>query len=438
MSQFFQNKPGRLDWVLRLLIGVALGVFVLLVVSVWQELFRKGKVETALAQVTEEFSSGSTGVDGALEFTTPGTYVFNPRTLGLDPEGDDVFHFTTITIGAGVTVTLSGQDIHGPVYWLATGAVQIDGIVDLSGEDGHPYSANPPDRKPSIPGPGGYSGGVWKTVSNAQPGLGPGGGCALNSTTTIQSSGNAGHAVVGGAGNCGVPGYAYGNVFLLPIVGGSGGGGNGSYVTAPRGGGGAGGGAVTIASSFSIIVNGSVLARGGNGGTTSAGGGSGGSVHLISPVFGGTGFISTEGGLRGFNDYASYGRIRIDTFQNNFTGTTNPTAIYGVPYQVILPDNPPQVRVIELNGIPVPHYPTGSGNQPDVTIDTTGAVTMTVQANNVPVGSVVQLYIYSETSTDQIINSSPLVGTVMTSTATITATIPVGPSRMFVRSDWTP
>lgn len=439
MAQLFQDKPGRFDWVLRLLVVAAVGVLVMLGVLVWQELMGRTEMETALAQPPEVFSSGSTGADGALEYTTPGTYVFNPRTLGIDPEGDNVFHFTTITIVSGVTVTLSGQDINGPVYWLASGPVQIDGMLDLSGENGHPHTINPTDRHPSIPGPGGYSGGVGKYGSNAQSGLGPGGGCAWNSTYYGSPAGNAGHANIGSQGGCSFPGESYGNVFLLPLVGGSGGGGNGNASVNTYGGGGAGGGAITIASSLSILVNGSVLAGGGNGGTSVAGGGSGGAIHLMSPVLEGTGDINAQGGLRG-STTAGIGRIRIDTFDNNFTGTSNPTPVLGVPYMVILPENPPQVRVVAVTGAAgsVPEYPTGSYNQPDVTVDTTGPVTLTVVANYVPVGSMVQLYIYSETGADQIINSTPLAGTLMTSTATIMATFPAGPSRMFVRSDWTP
>jgi len=124
------------------------------------------------------FSSGSTGSDGALNLTTPGIVDFDPRTLGLDPDGDNVYHFTTITIGAGVTVRLLGPALNmKPVYWLASGAVQIDGTIDLSGGNGHPGTTNPTERGPSLPGAGGYPGGVGRfAASNAQNGTGPGAG----------------------------------------------------------------------------------------------------------------------------------------------------------------------------------------------------------------------------------------------------------------------
>lgn len=61
----------------------------------------------ALAQVYT--SSGSTGSDGALVFPNahPGdTIIFDlsSYTPKLDPAGDGIFNFTTITIPTGVTV----------------------------------------------------------------------------------------------------------------------------------------------------------------------------------------------------------------------------------------------------------------------------------------------------------------------------------------------
>src|SRR5438270_208703 len=58
---------------------------------------------------SQTFSSGSTGIDGALNLTTPGTILFNPKTFNppLDQDGDNIYNFTTINIGAGVTVKLT-------------------------------------------------------------------------------------------------------------------------------------------------------------------------------------------------------------------------------------------------------------------------------------------------------------------------------------------
>src|SRR5262249_55897088 len=87
------------------------------------------------------FTSGSDGSDGAYDLTgtTPGTVVkFDPTQFHGSGVANNVFNFTTITIPSGVTVKLAGDRINGPVYWLAQGSVDIEGIVDLNGPDGAP------------------------------------------------------------------------------------------------------------------------------------------------------------------------------------------------------------------------------------------------------------------------------------------------------------
>ena len=90
-----------------------------------------------------QFDSGSTGVDGALDFTgTPGGTIidFDPSTFTppLDGDLDSVYHFTTITIPPDVTIRFRQNSAGSlPIHWLASGPVVIDGTLDLSGEDGH-------------------------------------------------------------------------------------------------------------------------------------------------------------------------------------------------------------------------------------------------------------------------------------------------------------
>ena len=171
----------------------------------------------------------------------------------------NVYHFTTIDIPAGVTVKMAGPMLNmRPVYWLASGDVNIGGVIDLDGEDG--ALAN--THRLSMPGPGGYPGGAQAIEAEGvgtiaeQLALGPGAG------VHAQYPGGAGHAVRGGGNsNYGTLGRAYGNELLIPLLGGSGGSPSGS-----QGGGGAGGGALLIASSTSIALNGVISARGGKGG----------------------------------------------------------------------------------------------------------------------------------------------------------------------------
>ncbi|MGE0680361.1 MAG: hypothetical protein AB7P69_05565 [Candidatus Binatia bacterium] len=114
------------------------------------------------ARAQQFFDSGSNGSDGALNLTTPGTVEFDPTTFNppLDPDGDNVYHFTTITIAAGVTVHLLVRKVNGPVFWLASGAVQIDGAIDLNGENGTSIGSTFESRLRAMPGSGGYAGGI--------------------------------------------------------------------------------------------------------------------------------------------------------------------------------------------------------------------------------------------------------------------------------------
>jgi hypothetical protein len=337
-------------------------------------------------------------------------------------------------------------------------------MIDLDGQAGTDPAPGGLMRA-ATPGPGGYPGGVgWGGAgftngggSDLRQGLGPGGGPVL---------GHAGHAVPGPSFvNSG--GIAYDNALLVPLRGGSGGGGAGDFVT-PGGGGGAGGGALRIFSTTSIAINGTLTANGGNGGaagtaattqdpnfgTTSAGGGSGGGFHLIAPIISGTGTVSAKGGAQGgFGDsaslaiyvpiygerlFASPGRIRLDAVQRQFSGTSTPAAVYGTPYNVPPPAGMPAVRVTSIGGIPVSASPTGEAATPDATINQSGPVAVTIEAKNIPVGTVLEVRVMSEASADFVVDSTPLAGTQELSTAIANVTFPPGFSRGLIRATWNP
>src|ERR1700688_4289918 len=92
----------------------------------------------AVAALAQSFNSGSTGSDGALALSTPGTVVFDPRAFKppLNSAGDNVYQFTSVYIGKEVTVKLTAKILKGPVFWLVQGPVQIDGTIDLNGAEG--------------------------------------------------------------------------------------------------------------------------------------------------------------------------------------------------------------------------------------------------------------------------------------------------------------
>jgi len=197
-----------------------------------------------------------------------------------------------------------------------------------------------------------------------------------------------------------------------------------------------------IASSVSITVNGSIQAKGGLLGSStinnlSAGGGAGGSIRLAAPVIRGNGGLNVTGSPFG-------GVIRLEDFQHssNIRNTgggvfiASPFAVFPNP----APSPTPSVRVVSVAGMPVPPSPTGSLTMPDITISELTSVPLEIEARNIPPGTVVQLHIFSEANngTGQVVNTTPLGGTMQLSTATATYTFPAGFSQGYVRATWTP
>lgn len=394
------------------------------------------------------FDSRSDGSDGALDYTgQTGTIDFNPYASNpvLDPDGDQVFHFTTITIPSGVTLRLRSEMLpNGPVYWLATGAVNIAGTIDLSGRDGLSSGTGMP-MELALPGPGGFPGGFSSATPTTADGFGPGGGkrYLFNGISPTGSGGGFGTT---GAGQSNFGGATYGNQFLIPLIGGSGGGGEGAI---PGAGGGGGGGAITIASSESIAVGGSISANGGRGGNPVAalggGGGSGGAIRLLAPTISGGGTVLAEGGPRldgTTTNRGGQGRIRIEAssiglVDANLRGLVAKVPL--VPSTIFLPtDEPRLVRITSIAGMSVPNAPMGSVFSPDVNIDQTGPVSIELAARQIPLGTIVTLYIWSDTDGMQTIQSTPLAGMLESSTATAQATFSAGVTRLFVRAKWTP
>lgn len=87
---------------------------------------------------------------------------------------------------------------------------------------------------------------------------------------------------------------------------------------------------------------------------------------------------------------------------------------------------------------PVSSTPTGSFTIPDVTINDASPVSVEIGARNIPLGTVVQLHLFSDTGATEVVDSTPLAGTLEQSMATVNVTIPSGFSRGFVRATWQP
>jgi hypothetical protein len=395
-------------------------------------------VPPALAQT---FISGSTGVDGA--FTPPAGIT----TLTLPPSG--VFNFTTINIGSGAVVKFARNAPNTPVTMLATGNVTIAGIIDVSGASGGAgrSASTIVGGNGGLAGPGGFDGGsgaaaVVSTIGGS--GLGPGGGTGSTGQSTAGGGGGgAGHVAAGTSGTgagAGTGGVTYGTASLLPLVGGSGGGGGGAVATNSGAGGGGGGGALLIASSGTITLTGQILAQGGQGGLApvqglaSGGGGSGGAVRLVaSTITGANGTINIAGGAGnlggGISGGGSAGRVRVEAFTNTLAvnvGTSTVGVVSsGAPTSVMLP-SAPSLRITAVGGVAAPAAPTGSFTIADVVLPptVTNPVTVGLAAANIPVGTTVTVTVKGLYDAASSAVSTPLAGTLASSTASASVTVP--------------
>ena len=413
----------------------------------------------------QTFDSGSDGTNGALNLTLAdadpdGIIIFDPQAMGLVSDANNAYHFTTINVESGVTVKLRA-DVFGfgiPVIWLATGDVIIDGTLDLNGENGHDYNTTEITRA-AVAGAGGFNGGIGRRESTPPAvGQGPGRGDVARNVSIYHAGGGAGHFNDGTDGSgTDSGGKSYGNNFLIPLLGGSGGAGGGdpddteNATSSEFGaGGGAGGGAILIASSTQIQVNGSISCNGGNGGDSvgssirTGGGGSGGSIRLVANTLAGSGSLFAKGGGVSLGK-GSVGRIRKESFNNQFTGPFTPTPITGVPISVFPKSGIPAVRAVRISGLSVPPNatasvdiptnPRGSFSSADLVIEESSTVTLEIEATDIPLGTSVNLTLYDGVSAIDII-STPLTGTFESSTATAAVVIPSGFSYFTVEANW--
>lgn len=330
---------------------------------------------------------------------------------------DGVWNFTTITIPAGVTVGFgieTNQNL-GPIRWLASGDVVINGTIDVGGQ----FAANGlPPGVPARGGPGGFSGGLGavRFTSSAsyagQPGQGPGGG----EPGTAQQTNPANLR----DGKPGEHQARYGNAFLQPLVGGSGGGGGASNNDWDGGRGGGGGGAILIASSRDLVLNGVVRANGGEYQWSNAsygGRGSGGAILLRADRVTGPGSLEAYGGTPGNPN----GRLRVEAYVRSLTGGQNPPAVVGLPAASGELNRVGTLAIVSVDGANVAQPPSGNLNNPDVVFNDAGPVNIVVNATGIPNGTPVRVRI---TTANSVIETAPV--NLANGTATLTATVPAG------------
>lgn len=228
--------------------------------------------------------------------------VFAPTVDVVLPTNRGAYNFQSITIPAGVTVTLQGSQ---PALVYSQGQVSIDGVLHAGG--GHAVSGTPGSG-----GPGGFAGGPPMLA-----GAGPGGGVGGYFQTSLLSTNGSGggHATPGGPGRLVRGGSAYGTDLPFELVGGSGGGG-GAFAAAGAGGG--GGGVLVVLSDGPVTIRGTVSARGGDPWAYpgyEGGGGAGGSILVRSVLMvtvASSATVDARGGVA--SAAGGDGFVRLDAF----------------------------------------------------------------------------------------------------------------------------
>lgn len=286
------------------------------------------------------FSSGSTGSFGPINVT-------GGATIDLPPNG--IINATTVTVASGGTLNFNRNVLNTPVFLLATGDIDIQGLIDVSGQFA---SASPTG---GVGGPGGFDGGTPGLFGSPPgDGHGPGagrGGDSLNQPGDVASAGSAAY---GGASSDPTPldGQTYGSPLLVPLVGGSGGGGSSSGH-----GGGAGAGGILLASSTRVNISGTVSGRGGFSASSSgigfSGHGSGGAIRIVAPLVSGSGILDVTG-LQNV-EAGGHGRVRIDVIDRSqlTLGVQPPAALTVGSFMVVFPPVVPRLDIVNVAGQPI-------------------------------------------------------------------------------------
>jgi len=115
----------------------------------------------------------------------------------------------------------------------------------------------------------------------------------------------------------------------------------------------------------------------------------------VSPAIAGTGTITAAGGAGsgGGNGYGgcggASGTIRLESFQNTFSGSTTGNLYRATPVNTFIPNSTaqPSLIVTSIGGVSVPASPTGSFVVPDAVVNSSSPLTVNIQASNIPLGT---------------------------------------------------
>lgn len=355
-------------------------------------------VDLSLA-VTGKWSDSNSG--------NSGKGIYDPEKWAV------VFKYASVNVAAGALVTFTNHPSRAPVVWLVRGNAVLAGEVSLAGQFRRP--TNDPDTSylyPVEPGPGGFRGGASSVVGRGA-GYGPGGGDSAYDSGAV-------HGLASPVRS------SYGNLALLPLVGGSGAGGTAwtqlSYVGTVSG----GAGAILIAAGGSVEINGRLSAR------TDIGGeypGSGGAIKVIADRVTGAGIIDVSATSHPGN-YNNVGRVRVEANSVSPTLRIFPNTI-GVPPEstpvIWPPESAPTVAITSVNSVSAPVDPRAEIlTSSDLNISTNAPVDILLKVQNFPPNGVIRVRVTPKYGSHFLVPAAFVTGDFASATWKATTPLPQG------------
>jgi hypothetical protein len=144
---------------------------------------------------------------------------------------------------------------------------------------------------------------------------------------------------------------------------------------------------------------------------------------LVALTIAGTGYIDTSSSYGGGN-----GRVRFDSYFNNFGGSVNGAVFSQGSQFVVVPTagSGTQLTITSVAGVPVPASPTGLVTTPDVVLSAqqSNPISVVVQCSNVPLNT--QITVTVRPANGPFVNATGYnsAGTQASSTATVSITMP--------------
>lgn len=358
-----------------------------------------------------------------------------------------VYEFTNVNIPAGLMVVPVGYSPNTPIAILSQTDIVIGGgsawgpigSLWFNGWQGGNSPGSPFAQVGGKGGPGGFDGGNGggggDTPGHGAAGMGPVGGAGGRADASTYPD-------LYGSPAASSPS----NPSLTPLAGGSGGGGGAGQTPTPLSacsattlgaggaGGGGGGGALLLAASGTITIHGAVYAYGGQGGNGygscgTGGYGAGGSVRLVAQTINGGGSVAVGGnGNNTARPGGGYVRLEAAVYSNALNISNAAGGSFLTFPTAAIPTNQPALRITTVNGVSAPQNPTAQLATPDITFADaiSNAVNVGLAAANVPPGTAIDVRVVPATGAPVTATSSPLVGSLTSSTASASVALPPG------------